>query len=119
MRKTKWRDRAKSSFVENDDTLIVTVRNFTPSPEARSRADAIMAAYDKSANRKSRAYRAAERAKDKAYEISDDLRDQIKKIQATSVKGLIAKARCAEIYGPGEDRFTQAIIDDLLAKAES
>jgi hypothetical protein len=66
---------------------------------------------------KSRAYRAAERAKDKAFEISGDLRDQIIEIQATSIKGLIAKARCAELLGSGEVEFTQSVLDDLLAMA--
>ena len=112
MRQPKWRDKAGSSFVEDEDVVAVTIRNFTPSPAARARADEIVAAYDKSANRKSRAYRAAERAKDKACEISDNLRNQITEIQATSIQGLIAKVRCVEF---GEDHFTKSIIDDLRA----
>jgi hypothetical protein len=48
MRDAKWRDKAGSSFVDDGDTVSVTLRNFTPSAEARARADEIVAAFDKS-----------------------------------------------------------------------
>lgn len=114
MREPKWRDRANSSFVEDGDLMTMTIRNFTPSPVARARADEIVAAYDKSANRKSRAYRAAERAKDKACDVSQDLGDQITELQATSVQGLTAKARCLDALGMDSD-LASSIIEDLLA----
>jgi hypothetical protein len=77
-----------------------------------------VAAYDKSANRKSRAYRAAERAKDKAYDVSRDLEDQITELQATSIQGLATKARCIDALGMDSD-LTRSIIDDLLAKSSA
>lgn len=117
MREPKWQDRAGSNFVRDENMATVTVRYFTPSTAARARADEIIAAYDKSKNRKSRAYRAAERAKDKAFEISGDLIDQIAEIKATSVQGLAAKARCVELIGLGEDDITRSILADLLAMA--
>jgi hypothetical protein len=114
MRRLKWRDKAGSSYEEDEDRVTVTIRDFTPSPTARARADEIVAAYDKSANRKSRAYRAAERAKDKAFDISQDLENQITELQATSVQGLAAKARCIDALGMDSD-LASSIIDDLLA----
>src|ERR1700722_3101241 len=35
MRGAKWRDKAGSSFVEDEDTMSLTIRNFSPSAEAR------------------------------------------------------------------------------------
>jgi hypothetical protein len=117
MKTAKWLPGLdRSSFIENDDAAVATVRYIAPLPEARTRADEIVAAYDKSKNWKSRTYRAAERAKDEAFDISHDLENQITELQATSFQGLAAKARCVEILGMDSD-LARSIVDDLLEMA--
>jgi hypothetical protein len=117
MRMKKWRDRERSSFLEDDEKFVATICHITPSSEARARADEIVAAFDKSPNRKSRAYRAAERAKDRAMDISHDFANQIAEMQAMTVQGLAAKARCVKSLWMDSD-VARSIVDDVLAMAE-
>ena len=70
---------------------------------------------------------AAERKRDKAISLIAELDEQISEIPATSIEGMIAKARCAKAYD--EDcypycddplsMFGASIVRDLLAMAEA
>jgi hypothetical protein len=121
LRKSKWTDEERSGKIDHDDGFTVTVRYKQPSPEARARADEIIAAYDKwlkSTDRKPRGYRAARRAYNNAEKRARELESQIHEIRATTVTGMIAKARCAQVYDfhlGAHAGFCIEIAEDLLA----
>jgi hypothetical protein len=98
----------------------LTVRTIKPSDELRERAEEILAAYDKwdaEHQKKPPGYKAAKRAYERAADIETGLEQQINAIQATTIEGMIAKARCAEVYHfeNGTVDFGVSITKDLLA----
>lgn len=114
----KW---AVASKTDHDDGgYSVTVRQFTPSPEARRRADEIVAAFDQweaAKDKKPRGYKTAKRAYEKAERIESRLEQKIHSISATTIAGMNAKARCAELYyfeGGIYGDFGESIARDLL-----
>jgi hypothetical protein len=104
---------------------IIAERLFKPSSQARARADEIIAASDqwqKTRNQKKpRSLLSAKRKYDKAEDVVIELGNQIAEMPATSIEGMIAKARCAQAYGfdPDSDdelsTFGASIVRDLLA----
>ena len=77
----------------------MTIRTIKPAEDLRTRAEEIVTAYDKWDNRKKpRGHVAAKRAFEKADRHERRLAERVQALQATTVEGLIAKARCAEIY---------------------
>lgn len=119
MRQSKRMDCEKSG--EDDDNFIMAFRNVTPSAETRARADEIVAAYDAweaARERKPRGYRKAKRAYNKAERIETEIEKKIHLIQATTIIGMTAKARCAELYyfdGGVFGDFSTSIAQELLA----
>jgi hypothetical protein len=119
IRQPKWLDCKKVG--EDADNLAMTFRNITPSAEARARADEIVAAYDEweaAKEKKPRGFKAAIDAYDKAESIETRLEQKIHSIRATTIEGMTAKARCAELYyfeGGVVDNFSESIAKDLLA----
>jgi hypothetical protein len=109
---------------------LVAERLFRPSAEARSRADEIIAASDEwqrtRQQKKPRRLLAAGRKRDKANAMMAELDEQIAEMPATSLEGMIAKARCAQAYDkdccPDCDdplsMFSASIVRDLLAMGE-
>jgi hypothetical protein len=98
----------------------LTVRTIKPSDELRERAEEILAAYDKwdaEHQKKPAGYKAAKRAYERAADIETGLEQQIDAIQATTIEGMIAKARCAEVYHfeNGTVDFGVSVTKDLLA----
>lgn len=91
-----------NSNVEIAFGSIVADRYFDPSPEARARADEIIAAFDQwekmRDRKKPRGMVAAERKREKASKLVIKLEKQIAKMPATSIAGMIAKARWAQAY---------------------
>jgi hypothetical protein len=97
-----------------------------PTPEARKRADEIITAYDlwqKTRNqKKTRKITVAKRKQDKAGRAMVKLEERLAEMPATSIVGLIAKARCAAVYEadcqPESDDplgiFGASIVRDLL-----
>jgi hypothetical protein len=73
-----------------------------PSPEARVRADEIIDAFNRfwtKTTRKSRAYRAADRAKDAAMHPAWDALSDVYSTRARTLEGLAAKVKLAEEHG--------------------
>jgi hypothetical protein len=120
MRKPKWMD-CEIQGREDDDSYVATFRYITPSAETRARVDEIVAAYDEWSTRKEkkpRGFRAAKRAYDKAEWIETALEQKIHTIRAHTIEGMIAKARCAELYyfeTGFSGSFSDSIAKDLLA----
>lgn len=86
----------------------------------RGRAAEIVAAYDKwdaEHQKQPRGLEAAICAYEKAADIETGLEQQIDAIQATTIEGMIAKARCAEVYHfeNGTVDLCRSIVEDLLA----
>jgi hypothetical protein len=118
----KWR--ISHSF-EHDvedraDGFVMNVRKIKPSEELRERAEEILAAYDKwdlECQKKPSGYKAAKRAYERAADIETKLEQRIDAIKATTVEGMLAKARCAEVYHfeNGTVDFGRSIAEDLLA----
>jgi hypothetical protein len=125
LRKSKWIDQDASTSCEDQDQYVVTIRYVTPSTETRARADEIVTAYDEwkvAQEKKPRGYRAAKRAYNKAERLETSLEQKIHAIQATTVEGMIAKARCAELYyfeSGVAGCFMESIAKDLLAMREA
>jgi hypothetical protein len=84
---------------ETADMYSISRQRAAPSPEARARADEIIAAYDeweaKRPKVKPRAVAAADRKKDAACSRACRIEEQVADTPATSLAGLVAKARCA------------------------
>jgi hypothetical protein len=78
-------------------------------------------AYDEwkaAKEKKPRGFKAAQRAYDKAERIERTLEGKIHAIRATTIAGMTAKARCAELYYfecGVVDNFRNSIAKDLLA----
>jgi hypothetical protein len=121
LRGPKWVDHSKSRREEDDEKFVVTIGYVTPSPDSRARADEIVAAYDRwtaAKKKKPKGFRAAKRAYDEAERIESDLEQRIHAIQATTIEGMTAKARCCELYyfeGGTHGSFSESITKDLLA----
>ena len=117
----KWVDCEKSGRNDDEYGVVVTLRYVTPSAEARARVDEIVAAYGEwraAQERKPRGYKAAKRAYEEAERIESRLEQRIHSIQATTIEGVTAKARCAELYEfePGVyGDFSVSAAEDLLA----
>jgi hypothetical protein len=117
----KWRHihTSEHKIEDNTDGFVVTVRMIKPTDELRQRAEEIVAAYDKwdAEHQNPPGYKAAKRAYEKAADIETALEQQIDAIQATTIEGMIAKARCAEAYHfeNGTVDFSVSIAKDLLA----
>jgi hypothetical protein len=118
----KWRNinEVEHEMKGTADGFVVTVRRKEPAAELRERAEEIVTAYDKwDAEQKKKppaAYKAAKRAYEKADRIEITLEEQIHTIQATTIEGMIAKARCAEVYELDDlSGFSHSIINCLLA----
>lgn len=74
--------------------------------------------WDTAREKKSRAYRKAKTAYDKAERIETSLEERIHSIPATMIAGMTAKARCAELYdfeSGVRGCFMESIAKDLLA----
>jgi hypothetical protein len=109
-----------SSKKENGVTTMSNWR-VTPSAEARTRADEIIAADEKWSalkSRRPRGFRRAERAYQAALDKEWDIQTKIEKTPAKTVSGLIAKARViAEPYGADSIDPDEgiALLNNLLA----
>jgi hypothetical protein len=121
MRKPKWSVGERRD--EKDDGFTVTILYVEPAAQARERADEIVAAYDawKNACKRPRGMLTAEREEEKASRRVCMLEAQITRTKATTLEGLVAKARCiahlsAAMGGREESaQFAASIADDLLA----
>jgi hypothetical protein len=103
LRKEKW------SVAERSDKGSITIvphENIVPSPKARARADEIVQAFDTwfaKYSKRPRGLRAAERRRDAACSKQSSLERRIEAMRATSLAGLVAKARCLKLqYRDGE-----------------
>jgi hypothetical protein len=120
LREEKW-ERFKNVVIEPTDIVAVEqfLRRFellhevyTPTPEARARADEIIQASENwyAAYKPTRGLRAAERRRDVAFNKQDKLARKIAATKASTIAGMKAKARCVAIEFPGE-RITD--LDDI------
>ena len=98
-------------------------RPFRPSPEAKARADEIIAAFDeweRKRNKKPRGYRAAERESHRTSARAGKLQDKIATSRASCFGDLVAKAKAATVMGHDfSQHVLSSIADDLLAMAEA
>jgi hypothetical protein len=86
------------------DNMTFRFQLLPPSPEARARADEIIAAFEKwNAKRRPRGFKKLERERDKAFEIYADLEERIEATPAATIQGLMAKIRCAQAYSKASD----------------
>jgi hypothetical protein len=121
MRKPKWSVGERRD--EKDDGFTVTILYVEPPAQVRERADEIVAAYDtwKNACKPPRGMLTAEREEEKASRRVSMLEAQITRTAATTLEGLVAKARCvahlsATMGGREESAHMAAsLADDLLA----
>jgi hypothetical protein len=108
---------------EKDDGFTVTIIYVEPTAQARERADEIVAAYEawKNACKPPRGMLTAEREQEKASRRVCMLEAQITHTKATTLEGLVAKARCvahlSAIMGGREEsaQLAASLADDLLA----
>lgn len=118
----KWRctEEWTTERIETDDGFEVKMRRILPSEELRTRAEEIVAAWEKwrRTKKEPRAYKAARRAFDNADRIEESLVNKILEIRATSLAGLISKARCAELYVFDREEFSSSIAADVLALSD-
>jgi hypothetical protein len=107
--------------VDDGDQFVYSVQYVTPSPEARARADEIVAAFDQwevAKLKRPRGYRTAKRAYGKAERLESRLEKKVHSLPATTIEGMTAKARCAALYyfeGGVYGDFGTSIANDLLA----
>ena len=107
LREARWSRREKT---ETDDELVVRFVKFTPSSEARARADEIIAAFDQwqsDCKKWPRGYKKAVREVDTAERTYERIQRQIAKKRATTIEGLYAKVRCAVAYEKEGARITE------------
>jgi hypothetical protein len=115
----RWIGSGESS--DENEKFVISIQYVTPSAEARARADEIIAAFDEwraAKDTRPRGYKTAKRRYEKAERIESRLERNIHSISATTVEGMIAKARCAELYyfeGGIHGDFSESIAHDLLA----
>lgn len=117
MRPQKWLSVTKAMH-DDGESFTLTAQYSEPSPEARARADEIVASYDKwekKVTRRPNGFRAAMRATDKAFERTHEIEEWIVGTPATTIAGMIAKARCEKRVSCGQ--FADSIVADLLAIA--
>jgi hypothetical protein len=117
------------SKVEIERGRIVAERLFEPSAEARARADEIIAANDQrqktKGKKKPRRLVAIDRKRAQLVKLLNELDERISEMPATTMEGMVAKARCAKVYDedcrPDCDdplsMFGASIVRDLLARA--
>jgi len=118
----KWRavDDCEVDKEDSADGYVLRVRTVKAAEDLRERGEEIVAAFDKwdaEHQKEPRGYKAAKRAYEKASDIEAGLERRIRDIQATTIEGMIAKARCAEAYEfkNGTVDFSVSIAFDLLA----
>jgi hypothetical protein len=120
LREPLWKNYTKTDYPEGGYTF--EMRPFCPSPEARARADEIIAAYEEwecKKNKKPRGYKTAERKRDRACDHADKLQGKIAASRARNIGDLVAKARAATVMGyEFSDNVLRSIADDLLDMAE-
>src|SRR3979490_866032 len=94
MRKPKWSVGERRD--EKDGGFTVTILYVEPAAQAKERADEIVAAYDvwKNACKAPRGMLTAEREEGKTSRRVSVLEAQIIRTAATTLEGLVAKARC-------------------------
>ena len=121
LRKPLWWTHTKTDHPEGGFTF--EVRPFRPSPEAKTRADEIIAAFDeweRKRNKKPRGYRAAERESHRTSARAGKLQDKIAASRASCIGDLVAKAKAATVMGHDfSQHVLSSIADDLLAMAEA
>jgi hypothetical protein len=135
LRNVEWPHPYSTVEIGVDGSLIVShlspfERFFEPCAEARARADELIAAseqWQKTRDRKKpRRLVTAHRKRDQACGRMNELEERITETPATSIAGMIAKARCAKAYDancyPDCDdplsMFSASIVRDLLAMAQ-
>jgi hypothetical protein len=118
------------SKVEVEMGRIIADRLYEPSAEARARADEIIAANDQwyrtKGKKKPRRLVAIQRKRHQLVKLMNELDERIAEMPATTMEGMVAKARCAKAYDedcrPDCDdplsMFGASIVRDLLARSE-
>jgi hypothetical protein len=99
------------------------VRPFTPSPEARARADEIIRAYDEwhpKHHRTPRGMRKYEAQSERLFERLSSLEARINKTRARTIVGLLGKAKIASMAAPDpfDDPAVGAFLRDMLAMGD-
>jgi hypothetical protein len=101
------------------DVCVLTCLTLKAADKLWERAEEIVAAYDKWAaehHGKPKGYATAKRAYDKADSVETKIQDQILSLKATTLEGMIAKSRCAEVYEFDDTAgFSVSIAEDLVA----
>lgn len=125
LRREKW---MRASRLEDGDKLTISSWYEIPSPEARARADEIIAAFDAwlETGKPLRGYKSAIRARDRADRIADRINHEIAQTPARTMEGLRAKVRCAAAAGSMESTddldigsIAASIFRDLIDGAEA
>jgi hypothetical protein len=119
----KW---VKVTDIMTEDRMEIVIERRDPSPELRSRADEIVAAFDawKARGRKPRGFKKLEREMKKADREYQRIERIIADTRATTFTGLLAKIRCAQAYtkrtlrcidnGSAAETMALSIFDDIL-----
>jgi hypothetical protein len=121
LRNAKWTSCIKTG---DDDDFTLHVRQLAPPPEARDRADEIIAAFDRwMTDRAPRGYKKAQREGNKAFKSFARIQKEIEATPAQTVEGMMAKVRCAKLWAynkkkmesfeGGAETMALSIFDDL------
>jgi hypothetical protein len=103
---------------EDGKSFTIAANYLVPSTSAQARADEVIAAHEKwikRIRRKPNGYRAAAGASDNAFQLAQEIESQILEVPATTIEGLVAKAKCQKLTVG--DVFARSTVDDLLAVA--
>jgi hypothetical protein len=98
LRDAKW---LISTISKTEDSWRSDGKYSEPSPDARARANEIIAAYEDwqtTARKPPRGYKKAVRERDRAGRASQKIEKEIAKTPAKTVRGMFAKLRCAQHY---------------------
>lgn len=125
LRREKW---MRATRLEDGDKLTISSWYEIPSPEARARADEIIAAFDAwlETGKPLRGYKSAIRARDRADRIADRINHEVAQTPARTMEGLRAKVRCAVAADSVESMddldigsIAASIFRDLIDSAEA
>ncbi|MCC8964907.1 hypothetical protein H8A95_21975 [Bradyrhizobium sp. Pear76] len=105
LRDEKWA--VVTRIGEMPDDFTIRYQAMPPSPEARARADEIIAAYDewKAKERQPRGLAKLERERDAALKAYVAIENVIAATRATTSEGMMAKIRCAKAFAKGRDLY--------------
>ncbi|WP_213740936.1 hypothetical protein [Bradyrhizobium sp. dw_411] len=116
----KWRSVNTYDCTREDtaDGIVMTLRTIKASAKLQARAEEIVAAYDQwDAKHQGtpKGYGPAKQAYKKADKVETKIEKQIVELKATTIEGLIAKSRCAEVYEFDDTAFMVSVAEDLVA----